>query len=84
MDGFTPRPLPYQQQPAVLTEAPVEADMKPSAEWLLETKAPWVGYLLLFQQYMLAFTREGVAPIRNLPQHGCCGRGPMDGFTPGF
>jgi hypothetical protein len=45
-------------------------------------EALWMGYPLLFQQYMLAFTREGVAPIRNLPQHGCCGRGPMDGFTP--
>ena len=34
MGGFTPFPLPYHQQSAVLTKAAVEAHVKPSAPWM--------------------------------------------------
>ncbi len=35
IDGFTSLPLSYQKQSTVLTEAAVEAHVKPSAAWML-------------------------------------------------
>ena len=46
--AVTALPLPYQQQPAVLTEAPVEAHVKPSAAWkLLRRLHGWIHAVFL-------------------------------------